>query len=85
MGETNDPLEQRLKAHLSRVADTPAPPGLVARASSAADDRKPETGQWFILMGVAIAVAVAVTLLLLVTTGQQTSDVFSNISNGLNQ
>jgi hypothetical protein len=78
-------FEERLRAHLSRVAATPPRSGLeqrvIARISD--DPQDAQRAGWRAGFGVVAVMVVAITTLILLTTGHQVGNVFSNISSGL--
>ena len=75
-------LDERLRSHLDRVAAGLPAVGFEQRvlAHVAAP---PRPAAWRLQLGVVTVVLVAVTMLVLLTTGHQVDNVFSNISNGL--
>jgi hypothetical protein len=80
-------IEERLKAHLSRVAEQPPAPGLEERIINDVKQPPKLFGRSRLEPSLVLAVVVVlvVALFLATTTGRQVNNVFSNISNGLNQ
>ena len=80
----NTDLETRLRAYLQRTASPPPPPGLADRVRAHVErPHRPPT--FTTTLGLVAAIALVVVLVLLLTPGQQSSHVFSNISNGIGQ
>ncbi len=81
MPETPSDLDERLRAHLGRVADVEPRAGLETRAIEHA--HAPQPVQWRGSLATAALIVVVVVTLVLLTTGHQVNNVFSNVSNGL--
>ena len=80
MPEDKD-MEQRLKDHLTRVTEIERP-GLEARIL--AGERPRHKATWTATLGLVLVI-VAVFAVYTIGSGNQTRNVFSNISSGLNQ
>jgi hypothetical protein len=82
-------LEDRLRAHLTRVAGRAPAPGLENRVMERVEGRRmngfmARTRPLFATAGLVLLVVVLTTVLLLTVSGNQVNNVFSNVSNGLN-
>lgn len=85
MSESN--LEQRIRTHLGRVAGNGPPRDFEARVIDAATGpRKAGLRQPVVWsrVGAMVLVAALTVLFVLVLSGHEVSNVFCNISNGLN-
>jgi Flp pilus assembly pilin Flp len=79
---TDEHLDDRLRKHLQRVADQPAPRDLEARILAQTDT--PKSAFNSTLYGIMIAVTALALILVLTLSGHETSNTFSTISNSLN-
>ena len=79
----NNALEERLRAHLGRVAQQAPDANFERRISDRATGKQPPTFAWN-RVAVYLAVAALTMLIVVALSGHETSTVFCNISNGLN-
>ena len=87
MAENRSDLEERLRAHLGRVARSEPAAGFEGRVVDAATGpRKAGLRQPIVWsrVGAMVLVAALTVLFAIVLSGHEASNVFSNISNGLN-
>lgn len=76
------PFEDRLRRHLDRVADQPAPPDLERRIMERVDGEGRPSRTWA-MSALVIVLVLTLAVLFTVVAGNQTGNVFSNISSGL--
>ena len=79
----NKVLEDRLRAHLNRVAQQPAPPKLEQLVSERVMAQRQGGAGWRSTLLVVVMIVVLVSLLTIVVGHQTNGNVFSNISSGL--
>ena len=84
MPDDDERFESRVRAHLARIDAMPARAGLSERVRIHIDTRR-RVPALTTTLGLVAAIALVVILILVLTTGQQSSNVFTNISNGLSQ
>ncbi len=78
-------IETRLRDHLERVAMSEPRPGLEQRIQEHVHRGGAPKQRWAPAFAMAFVIVVVMTTLILLTVGHQVNNVFSNISNGLNQ
>ena len=79
--DLNDDLEPRLRAHLQKIADSPAPAGLEQRV--AASVQEPSRVTWSASLVLVTVLVLAIALVIVISTGHLTNNTFSNVSSGL--
>ena len=76
-------LENRLREHLARVAERPAPAKLEQRILERADKKAHPAANWRSTVAVLLTIVVLAVLFTIIAGHQTTQDVFSNVSSGL--
>ena len=85
MAENTDPMEQRLRDHLQRVAEQPPQAGLEQRILAATESSSGRQRVMWSRVALAVAIAAITVMLVIAFSGHESvNNVFSNVSNGLN-